>query len=279
MSRYVAVLALTALVPAFSIRAASPADAAWYTLQKSLNGNQDHKREALRALGAVDPGNEKAVKTLVDALQDKDPQMRAVAATALGEMKARQAIGSLRDAISDKGEVAFAAAKSLSEMGDAGGRDMFVAMIAGDRTDTPGFVANGVRDARKRLKHPQGLILEGMEDAGGALFPPAGYGITAAKEAFKEKGSSSRAVAATYLAKDPDPYAITLLEWALSDSSWGVRAAAAHGLALRGNAGSIPKLQLLLEDDRHAVQTMAAAAILRITDRLAGTDGVTQAKK
>jgi HEAT repeat protein len=279
MSRYVVVLALTALVPAYTIQAAAPADAAWDTLQKLLNGSQDHKREALRALGAVDPGNEKAVKTLVDALQDKDPQIRAAAAAALGEMKARQAIGSLRDAIGDKGEVAFAAAKSLSEMGDSGGRDMFVAMIAGERTDTPGLLANGVRDARKRLKHPQGLILEGMEDAGGALFPPAGYGITAAKEAFKEKGSSSRAIAAAYLAKDPDPYAITLLEWALSDSSWGVRAAAAHGLALRGNAGSIPKLQFLLTDDSHAVQTMAAAAILRITDRISGIGEATEAKK
>ena len=274
----VLLLALIPLVPIVTL-AATPADSAWATLQKSLNGNQDHKRQALTALGAVDPGNEKAVKTLVDALQDKDPLVRQAAAAALGEMKARQAIGSLREAIGDKGEVAFAAAKSLSEMGDSGGRDMFVDMIAGERSDTPGFVANGVRDARKRLKHPQGLILEGMEDAGGALFPPAGYGITAAKEAFKEKGSSSRAVAATYLAKDPDPYAVTLLEWALSDSSWGVRAAAAHGLALRGNAGSIPKLHFLLDDSSHVVQTMAAAAILRITDRLSNTDDGTQAKK
>jgi HEAT repeat protein len=271
-------ISLIALVPNLT-PASTPAESAWSTLQKSLNGNQDHKRQALTALGAVDPSNEKAVKTLVDALQDKDPLVRQAAAAALGEMKARQAIGSLREAIGDKGEVAFAAAKSLSEMGDSGGRDMFVDMIAGERSDTPGFVANGVRDARKRLKHPQGLILEGMEDAGGALFPPAGYGITAAKEAFKEKGSSSRAVAATYLAKDPDPYAVTLLEWALSNSSWGVRAAAAHGLALRGNAGSIPKLQFLLDDSSHVVQTMAAAAILRITDRLSGTDDGTQAKK
>jgi HEAT repeat protein len=271
-------ISLIALVPNLT-PASTPAESAWSTLQKSLNGNQDHKRQALTALGAVDPSNEKAVKTLVDALQDKDPLVRQAAAAALGEMKARQAIGSLREAIGDKGEVAFAAAKSLSDMGDSGGRDMFVDMIAGERSDTPGFVANGVRDARKRLKHPQGLILEGMEDAGGALFPPAGYGITAAKEAFKEKGSSSRAVAATYLAKDPDPYAVTLLEWALSNSSWGVRAAAAHGLALRGNAGSIPKLQFLLDDSSHVVQTMAAAAILRITDRLSGTDDGTQAKK
>ena len=279
MSLRVAVLAVTSLVPSYTALAASPVDSAWATLQQCLSGNEDHKRAALTALGAVDSQNEKAVKTLVDALQDKDPLVRQAAAAALGEMKARQAIGSLRDAISDKGEVAFAAAKSLSEMGDSGGRDMFVAMIAHERSDAPGMVANGIRDARKRLKHPEGLLLEGVGDAGGALFPPAGYGISAAKEAFKEKGSSSRAVAASYLAKDPDPYAVTLLEWALSDNSWGVRAAAAHGLALRGNAESIPKLQFLLDDQRHVVQSMAAAAILRISDRLANPDQQTQAKK
>src|ERR1039457_5540339 len=78
---------------------------------------------------------------------------------ALGEMKDKQAIGSLHDAITDKGEVAFAAAKALADMGDSGGRDMFVAMIAGERSDAPGIVASGIRDARKRLKHPQGLLL------------------------------------------------------------------------------------------------------------------------
>ena len=268
----VLVFSIAVLVPLFTVIADTPVQSAWDALQNSLNGNQSRKREALAALGNVDSGNQKAVKLLIDALQDKDPLVRETAATALGQMKAKQAIGSLREAVGDTGEVAFAAAKSLADMGDTGGRDMFVAMIAGERTDAPGILANGVREARNRLKHPQGLLLEGVEDAGSALFPPAGYGITAAKEAFKEKGSSSRAMAALYLAKCPDPYSVTLLEWALSDSSWGVRAAAAKGLALRGNAGSIPKLQFLLSDSSHTVQTLAAAAILRITDRLAGVE-------
>ena len=256
---WIAVLTLTA-------QAVTPVDAAWDTLHKSLAGNQDRKREALSALGVVDPGNPQAVKLLVDALQDKDPLVRQSAATALGEMKARQAIGSLRELIADRGEVAFAAAKALADMGDSGGRDMFVAMIAGERSDAPGMVASGIRDARNRLKHPKGLMLEGAEDAAGAMFGPAGYGITAAKEAFKEKGSSSRAAAASYLGKDPEPYAVTLLEWALSDSSSGVRAAAAKALAGRGNEGTLPKLQFLLDDPSAIVRTMAAGAILRISD-------------
>lgn len=252
--------------------AASPVQAAWDVLHKSLAGGEDTRRQALEALGMVDPGNEQAVKILLDSLQDKDPLVRQSAATALGQMKARQAIGSLREAVTDKGEVAFAAAKALADMGDDGGRDMFVAMIAGERSDTPGMVASGIRDAKKRLKHPQGLLLEGAEDATGAFFGPAGYGISAAKEAFKEKGASSKAVAAFYLSKCPDPYAVTLLEWALSDSNWGVRTAAAKGLATRGNQGTISKLQFLLDDTHNPMRTMAAAAILRITDRESGMD-------
>jgi hypothetical protein len=157
----VLLISMLAIVPGLTVAAtdATPVEAAWAALHKALDGNEDRKRQALAALGSVDPANELAVKLLVDALQDKDPLVRQTAATALGEMKAKQAIGSLHDAITDKGEVAFAAAKALADMGDSGGRDMFVAMIAGERSDAPGIVASGIRDARKRLKHPQGLLL------------------------------------------------------------------------------------------------------------------------
>lgn len=242
-------------------------DRAWSTLQKALSEGVDHRRQALAAIGSIDPENPKAVKLAEDALQDKEPLVREMACMALGEMKAKQAIPSLREALSDKGEVAFAAAKALADMGDSGGRDMFVAVIAGERSDAPGIVEKGVRDAKHRLKHPQGIFLVGAQDATGVFFGPASYGIVAAKEAFKEKGTSSRAIAAAYLAKDPDPYAVTLLEWALTDSSYGVRVSAARGLAERGNSGSLHQLELLLDDSHDSVRTMAAAAIIHITDR------------
>src|SRR5579872_1738614 len=180
-------------------------DGAWGSIQKAMAGDVDQRKQALAAIGAIDAENAKAVKMAEDALQDKNPTVRQMAAWALGEMKAKQAIPSLREALSDKGEVAFAAARALSEMGDSGGRDMFVAVIAGERSDAPGIVEKGIRDAKQRLKHPEGILLMGAEDATGAMFGPAGYGISAAKEAFKEKGSSDRATAAYYLAKDPDP--------------------------------------------------------------------------
>lgn len=247
--------------------AAALPDRAWETLNKALNEGIDHRRQALAALGSIDPENERAVETAEDALQDKDPLVRQMAAMALGAMKAKQAIPALREVLSDKGEVAFAAAKALADMDDTGGREMFVAVIAGERSDAPGMAAKAVRDAKHKLKHPEGILLMGAQDTTAVFFGPASYGIVAAKEAFKEKGTSSRAIAATYLAKDPEPYAVTLLEWALSDSNYGVRVAAARGLAQRGNEGSLAKLEPLLDDSHDSVRTMAAAAIIRITDR------------
>jgi len=263
----VCVCALLLYVGNLTIRAATPAEHAWDILDKALSEGEVHRQQALAAIGCIDPENDRAVKTAEDALQDKNPLVRKSAAEALGEMKARQAIPYLREAISDKGEVAFAAAKSLAEMGDSGGRDMFIAVIAGDRSDAPGMLASGIRDAKKRVTHPEGLLLMGAEEATGAMFGPASYGIVAVKEAFKEKGVSSKAAAVTYLAKDPDPYVVSLLEWALSDKHFEVRVAAARGLAKRGNADSIAKLEPLLDDGHDSVRTMAAAAIIHISDR------------
>jgi HEAT repeat protein len=243
-------------------------EAAWRTLDTAFHsGNLDHRRQALAAIGTIPNTNDRAVKTAEEALQDKDAQVRVAAAEALGQMKAKQAAPALKAALDDRGEVAFAAAKALVNMGDPAGREMLVAVIAGDRKDSPGMLTNAVREARKKIHHPEGLLLMGTEDAAGAMFGPASMGIVAVKDAFKLRGVSGRAAAAAALAKDPEPYAVQLLEWALSDSNWEVRASAAKALGERGNADSVPKLQLGLADTRDAVRTLSAASIIRIEER------------
>ena len=243
-------------------------DASFAALESSLNGGFDHKQQALAALGTIPGTDQRAVKLGVDALHSKDTQIRVAAANALGAMKATSAAPDLKAAFEDTGEVAFAAARALVNMGDPSGREVLVAVIAGDRKDTPGMLTNAVRDARKRMRHPEGLLLMGAGDAGGAMFgPPAAIPFGAAQAAFKMKGVSGRAAAAQALEKDPEPYAVTLLEWALTDHNWEVRAFAAKALGARGSADSIPKLQDLLNDDRNTVRTYAAASIIRIEDR------------
>lgn len=243
-------------------------DAAFATLNTALNGSFDHKLQALSAIGTIPGTDERAVKMAVEALHSKDTQIRVAAANALGEMKATSAAPELKAAFDDTGEVAFAAARALVTMGDPAGREVLVAVIAGDRKDTPGILTNAVRDARKQMRHPEGLLLMGAGDASGAMFgAPAAIPFAATRDAFKMKGVSGRAAAAAALEKDPEPYAVTLLEWALTDSNWEVRACAAKALGKRGNMDSIPKLHDLLADPRDTVRTLAAASIIRIQDQ------------
>ncbi len=251
---------------------AAPAEqAAWETLDHALQkGDIDERRQALAALATVEASNEKAVQRVTEALHDHSPLVRQAAALALGRMKAKQAIPALEEALNDSGEVAFAAAKSLTDMGETSGREMLVAVLAGDRKDTPGIVTKAMRTGKAKLKHPQQLILMGAGDAAGTMFgPPAGMSFTAARDAldFKEKGAPGRSAAAAYLAKDPEPYAVDLLEWALTDDNQFVRLEAAKGLGERGNAGSIGKLEPLLHDNHDKVRAMAAASIIRLAGR------------
>lgn len=247
----------------------SPRDAAWAAIDKGLKaGDVDHRRQAAVALATIDPTNQKAVDKLLNALKnDKSARMRQQAALALGQMKAKQSIPALKDALEDTDEVAFAAAKSLTDLGDETGQGLLVAVLSGERKDTAGIMTNARREAEKRLHHPKGLVLMGAEDGIGSMFGPAAMAVTAVQDIsdLHGKGAPGRAAAAAYLVKDPDPYAVTLLEWALTDDSSFVRVEAAKGLGQRGNASSIPKLLPLLQDGKNSVRTMAAAAIIRLT--------------
>ncbi|PWU00958.1 MAG: hypothetical protein C5B51_24005 [Terriglobia bacterium] len=262
-------LILLGSVAFFTLGAAGMPDrGAWDTLRETATSpNPDHRRQALTALGTIGAGNAEAVQLVEAGLHDKDPVVRQTAATVLGTMKATDAIPLLEQALDDHGEVAFAAAKALADMGDEQGKGVLIGVLTGQRKDTPGLLTQKVREAKQKIRHPEQLGFMGAKEASGALLGPASLGIVAAQEAFKDGGAPGRALAATYLARDSDPYALTLLEWALADTNWGVRAAAAKALGERGNSASIGKLEPLLKDGHHAVRVMAAASIVRLTNR------------
>lgn len=281
MSR-VLVLALLSSV-SYITAADSTVTRAWEVIDKGIHsGDFERRLQTLVALSAIDGSNSGAVRRVADAMKnDKDARVREQAALALGEMKAKSAIPDLRAALDDKGEVAFAAAKSLTTLGDASGRDTLVAVLAGQRKTNPGMMTNAVREAQHRVKHPEGMILMGAGAAAGTMFAPAGMGLHALEQTagLRQKGSPARAAAAAYLEKDPDPYAVTLLEWALEDDSKMVRFQAAKALAKRGNAESIAKLEPMLEDDHNAVRTMAAAAIVQLSRQSPGASQTADREK
>ena len=243
---------------------------AWALLDESLKGGSaENRQQALASLSTLGASDEDAVQRVVTALHDKDLFVRRAAALTLGDLKAISALGSLKQALDDAPEVSFAAAKALAQLGDTSGRDVLIAVLAGERKDAPGILTNAMREAKDRLHHPEGLFLMGTEDAAGAMFGPASMVIPAIKDTsdLRSKGTPGRAAAVAYLAKYPDPYAVQLLEWALEDDNQFVRLEAAKGLGERGNAGSIHKLEGLWLDKQNIVRDMAAASILRIVAR------------
>lgn len=269
-------LALVVLITA-SLEAAPisnpPKDAqahSWAVIDKALqDGNSDQRQEALAALATLGESNAEAVKRAVAALQDKHVFVRRAAALALGELQARSAIPDLEKALDDSPEVSLAAAESLTLLGDAKGRDVLTAVVGGERKDGPGMLTNAMRKGKQELHHPESLLLMGTQDAAGAMFGPAGMVIPAVKDAASVKGKSApgRVAAVAYLAKYPDDYAIQLLEWALKDENREVCLQAEKELGARGNGGSIEKLEPLLNDDHSRLRLMAAASIIRISDR------------
>jgi len=282
VKRVALILILAAMRAVFALEPADIKTAraeSWRLLDESLKGNGDSKQEALAALGTLGSPDNDAVQRAISALHDKDLFVRRAAALALGALKANSAIPNLKAALDDSPEVSFAAAKALTQLGDSSGRDILIAVLSGERKDAPGMFTNAMREAKNKLKHPEGLFLMGSEDAAGAMFGPASMVIPAIKDttALKSKGAPGRAAAVAYIAKYPDDYAVQLLEWALEDDNQFVRLEAAKGLGERGNAGSIQKLQGLWLDKQNIVRDMGAASVLRILDRDGETGDVSSA--
>jgi HEAT repeat protein len=271
--RYIAALLLViASLPAWAAEPQrSPLEAAWNVMEKSLqDSSTDHRRQALAALASIEGTDQRAVNLAIAALSDKDVFVRETAALALGQMHAAAAVPSLKKALDDSGEVAFAAARALTEIGDPSGREVLVAVLAGDRTDIgPGPVTALVRKGTAQLHDPKKLLFMGVKGAAGATLGPASMALPAAAELVElgGKDAEGRAAAAAYLARDPEDYAISLLEWALADKNEFVRLESARGLGQRGNAGSVKYLHAALEDEHNIVRAFAAAGIIRISDR------------
>jgi HEAT repeat protein len=198
-------------------------------------------------------------------LTDKEVDVRQAAAAVLGEMKSRAVIPKLVEALDDDApEVSFIAARSLWNLGDKRGRDILLAVLAGNRGVSAGLVRGSMRDAKNRMRDPSALAMLGLKEGAGILFGPASLGIYAIEEMRKDGSASARAAAAILLGTENSPESIKELEEALADKNWVVRAAVVKSLALRGDRSQIATLQSMLLDQEEAVRYMAAAGIIRL---------------
>lgn len=266
---------------------AQPNVTAWDILTQGVNDkNPEKRKQAIAAVGSLGLAPE-AIKLVESALRnDEDVVVRQTAAAGLGQMKAKQSIPALQQALDDhSGEVAFQAAKSLWELGDRASvsgspppgkhtspsgnhtsRDTLQDVLTGQLKDATGFREGAMRDAKAKLHSPRALAKIGIREASGALLGPFSLGVNAAAEMMKDTGASGRAAAATLLAQDCDSRTLQLLDQTLKDDkNAAVKAAAARGVGLCGTKDSIPGLEQHLSDSHDAVKFMAAAAIVRLS--------------
>jgi len=257
------------LVLSSGLSAAQPTEEAWRILDAGLSsGNPEVRKQALVGTGAI--GNTpETVRIEVNSLHnDKDPEVRQMAAAQLGMMKATSAAHELEVALDDPDpQVAFTAAKALWEMGNRRSKGELQDVLTGQRHNGESFITKNERDAKKIMHDPKEMAMLGAREASGALLGPFSIGVTAAEGFLKDTGAPGRAAAAGMLAQDCDARAFQLLDWALSnDHNWAVKGAVAKAIGQCGHAEEIPKLESYFDDGHAALRFMAAGAVIRLSN-------------
>jgi HEAT repeat protein len=240
----------------------SPKHKAWDMLQTAACSKRTADRtDGVRALGVL-RDNSRARQIAEAALGDPKPEVRAAAATALGQMHSKGSIPKLEQALSDKKvPVVMAAAQSLRELKEEkAAYEVYYELLVGERKSGDGLIAQQLNT----LKDPKELAKIGVSEGIGYI-PFAGIGWDAYRTIKKKDPNPVRAVAATLLAHDPDPASLKALVKATDDKDWIVRAAAIEAIAQRGDASLLPTVEAKFTDRHQKVRYSAAAAVIRLS--------------
>lgn len=254
-------LVVTFVVCAARLHAQTPVERAWTILSDAAQDKSFEKRgKAVTALGVIS-GNARAASVAEAALKDEREEIRAAAADALGQMRAKGSIPKLKAAIKDPSTiVVFAAANALFTMGDPDAYQVYYAVLTGERKSGDALIESQM----KMLKDPRALTKLGFE-AGVGFIPFGGVALTAYKMVKADVVSPIRAGAAMKLIGDPDPKSAAALAAATKDDKWLVRAAVVGAIARRNDASMLPAVTPLLGDENDIVRFNAAAAVIHLT--------------
>lgn len=234
---------------------------AWAMFEAAAKSKGPTERAiGIRALGLL-RDDAHARKLAESALDDPKLEVRVAAATALGQMQSKQSIPKLQKLLSDdKLPVVMAAAHSLRDLKDnASAYAVYYDVLSGGRK-SGGLVSQQL----DTLRDPKVMAKIGFEQGIGYI-PFAGIGWDAWRYTHKKDPNPVRAVAATFLAHDPDPATGLALCEAIKDKDWIVRAAAIQALAQRGDPEFEGKIELSLFDENAHVRYTAAAAVIRLS--------------
>jgi HEAT repeat protein len=234
---------------------------AWQVLQSGLHSKKVVQRtEAVKALSLL-AGNRQAVRFSLRAMRDKNPHVRAAAASTLGELHATNTIPALKASLSDKDpSVMLAATHALFVLRDPVAYEIYYAILMGDKKTSVGLIQSQL----DRLKDPKQVAQMGFEQGIG-FVPYAGMGYEAYRQLKKSKDSPVREAAARYLALDPDSISEdALIQVALTDNNMFVREAALDALAEKNDTTCIGRLANNLDDDKYPIRYRTAATIIHL---------------
>jgi HEAT repeat protein len=240
----------------------SPRHKAWdMLLTAAFSQRTSERTDGVRALGLL-RNNSQARQLAEYALNDSNSDVRRAAATALGQMYAKESIPKLESALSDKKiPVVMAAAQSLRELkADKSAYAVYYDLLTGERKANDGLIARQL----ETLKDPKVLAEIGFSEGIG-FVPFAGIGWDAWRTVHKKDPNPVRAVAATLLAHDPDPSTGNALVKATNDKDWIVRAAAIEAIAERGDPLLLPHVVEKFSDKNAKVRFSAAAAVIHLS--------------
>jgi HEAT repeat protein len=240
----------------------APRDRAWEIIRASAAEKNYEKRAAAVRVLALLPGETQAQEIAEKAAVDDKPDVRAAAATALGEIQGPASVEILHKLLTDKDpSVVIAAASALHPSKDAGSYEAYYEFLTGERKTGGGMVDTQM----KTFKDPKKLAEFGVEQGMGFVPFAGGAAVTIYTMMRTDDVSPVRAVAAKMLTNDPDPASGKALVKATTDKSWLVRAAALEAIAKRGDAQLLDSIIPSMKDANTAVKCTGAAAVIRLS--------------
>ena len=235
---------------------------AWTMFEAAAKSNHTTERAiGIRALGLL--SNEPRARVLAEAaLEDGKPEVRIAAVTALGQMRSLPSIPKIEKLLKDdKLSVVVATAHVLHDLkDDASANAVYYSILTGERKPD-GLVAKQLNT----LENPHELVKIGSQ-VGIGFIPYAGIGWDAWRYTHTADPNPVRAVAATILAKNPDPAVGKALVSATKDKNWIVRAAATEAIARRGDPALQDDIEYGLFDANAHVRYTTAAAVIRLSN-------------
>jgi HEAT repeat protein len=249
------------LITAGNALAQASEQAAWEVLRSAQTSHNTAKRvTSLRVLGFL-TDDLRAVGFAEEALSDKNPDVRAAAATALGQIGCTASIPVLKDALRDKVvAVVLSASNALLLLGDASGYSAYYEILVGERKSGASLI-----DEHKQLLKDSKKMAELAFESGIGFVPYGGVGWGIVKAVSKDYSSPVRAEAATKLSSDMDLRISEALVKAASDKRSTVRVAALNAIARRGDPSLMTAILGQMTDKNNAVRYSAAVAIIRLS--------------